>query len=197
VLADLAVRSESRVFEGGEHTVVEEAGRYVAGGFRVALDGATAETGDQFERAGECSGGDSLAAMAFADVAAGDPPVGKLVQLLLVLLAVLDARYLVGWPELAPADAVIAVEDQRRVRGPGPDAVEFLLPVRLRGVEVGGFFGVEAHAPAAAEDAAVGFHQRRERIPRRHVECLDGEVGGLHRSPGRIPRSSPASHHRG
>ncbi|HYN31612.1 MAG TPA: hypothetical protein VES40_03225 [Ilumatobacteraceae bacterium] len=132
--------------------VVEETGRHITGGFRVALDGAASETGDQFERAGERSGRDSPAAMPLADVAAGDPPVGRCVELLVVLLAVLDAWDLVRRAELAPADAVIAVEDERRMRSPSPDTVELLLPVRLRGVEVGGFLGMEAHAPTATED---------------------------------------------
>jgi hypothetical protein len=37
---------------------------------------------------------------------------------------------------------------------------------------------MEAHAPAAAEHAVVALHQRRERVPRRLVQRLDG-VGGL------------------
>jgi hypothetical protein len=34
-------------------------------------------------------------------------------------------------------------------------------------------FGVEPHAPAAAEDAVVALHERRERGPGRFVESLD------------------------
>jgi hypothetical protein len=92
VLADLAVTAESGTFEGREHAVVEKPGRHVAGGFRVALDRATAEISDQFECPGERSGRDPSAPMPLADVAAGDPPVGEPIELLLVLLAVLDAR---------------------------------------------------------------------------------------------------------
>src|SRR5215218_3708882 len=131
VLADLSIPAEPGLLERREHTVVEEAGRDVAGGFRVGLDRPATEAGDQLERAGERSRRDALAAMALAHVATGDPPVGQSFQLLLVFSVVLDSRHLVRRSELTPADAVIAVENECRVRSPGSHAVKLLLPMRL------------------------------------------------------------------
>ena len=177
VLADLAISTEPGLFEGRQRAVVEEAGRDRVGGFWIPFDRATAEARDQLECAGERSCRYAVATMALADEAARDPPVGQLVELLVVLLAVLDARYFVRRSELAPADALVAVEDERGMRSPGPHAVELLLSVRLRRVKMGSFFRVKSHAPAAAEDAAVGLDQRGEGVPGRWVECFDREAG--------------------
>ena len=72
---------------------------------------------------------DALAAVPLPDEVARDPPVGQVGETLLVLLAALDPRQLARGPELAPAEAVVAVEDERGVRRPGPDALELALAV--------------------------------------------------------------------
>ena len=55
--------------------------------------------------------------MSFADEVAGDPPVRQVDEYLFVFSAVLDPWDFVGCSELAPADAVVAVEHQGGVGG--------------------------------------------------------------------------------
>ena len=133
--------------------------------------------GDQVERSSECGAGHPLTAMALPDVAAGDAPVRETGQPLLILSPALDAGDLIGWPELAPPDASIAFEYEGGVGGPGANSVELLLPVGFGGVEVSAFLRVEAHAPAAPEDATVVLRQLRKYVPCGRVERLDRVPG--------------------
>src|ERR1019366_2110311 len=89
--------------------------------------------------------------------------------------ASLYPRYLSRRAELAPAQAVVAVEDERRVCRSRTQASQLAITVQLRcGADA---LGMESHAPAAAKDAVVVLHQRGERRPRRFVERSD-TVGG-------------------
>src|SRR5436309_3364359 len=102
--------------------------------------------------------------MAFPDEVARDPPVGQIGEALLVLLQALDPRQLARGPELAPTDAVVAGEDERRVRVAALDPRELALTVCLvAGMKLG--ILVEPDAPAAAEDAVVRLDERCERVP--------------------------------
>jgi hypothetical protein len=116
VFPDLAVAGETRLFVGGERTVVEEPGGDRRGVLGVSLDPAPAEPGDQIQCTGEAGRGRTLAAVPLADVAARDPPIREFGDPLLVGRAVLDPGQLLGVAELAPADARVSVEDEGRVR---------------------------------------------------------------------------------
>src|SRR6185437_3416783 len=82
--------------------------------------------------------------------------------------------------ELAPAHAVVPVENQRRMGVALSDSL-FLRGTVVRRVGPG-VFGVEPHAPAPAKDAIVALHQRGERGPRRLVESLHGVRGSGHKA---------------
>jgi hypothetical protein len=107
----------------------------------------------------------------FVHPTARDPPVGQCRQALLVRGAVLDPRHLVGRAELAPAQAVVAVEHESRVRRAFPYPSK--LTVAFRRGSASTVF-VESHAPAAPEDPIIAFHQRGERRPGRLVQSFDG-----------------------
>src|SRR6185437_847711 len=167
-----------------QRAVEEEAGRHKRRVLRISLDGAPAEAGDQLERALDSSGGDALAAVPLAHVAAGDPPVRR--QPLLALLVrgpALDPRQVLRRPELAPAQAVVAVEDERGVCSAGPDELVLAVAVGLGRLPIDAL-GVEPHAPATAEDPVVPLDQIGERGPRRLVERFD-RVGHARRMPTR------------
>ena len=180
MFADLAIANEPQMFVGGKCTVVQEPCRYRIRGLRVALNRAPAETGDQLERAGQCSCRDPLAAMPLADVAACDAPVWRGTLVPLIRGTVLDSRQFVWHTELAPADAVISVEHERCVRSPRQDAdpLSFLLRCGLIVSSV--VLGVKPHAPAATEDAVVALHELGERGPRRLVQGSDSERRSFH-----------------
>jgi hypothetical protein len=108
---------------------VEETGWHRRGVLRVALDPTATEPGDQPQRARQAGGGRALATVSLADEAAGDPPVRELGQPLLVGDPVLDPGHLLGRTELAPADALVAVEDEGCVRRALADPRE--LPVAV------------------------------------------------------------------
>src|ERR1022692_2378464 len=91
--------------------------------------------------------------------------------------AVLDPRQLPGRAELAPAQAVVAVEDERRVCRPRTHAGQLAVTVQLRRGVLADTLGMKSHAPAAAEDPVVALYQRGECRPRRLVERPD-TVGG-------------------
>src|SRR6516165_2343702 len=80
--------------------------------------------------------------------------------------------HLAGGAELAPAHTVVAVVHKGGMRPPFPH------PALLGGAVVlwvrSGVIVVEAHAPAAAKDAVVAFHQRGERGPGRLIESPHG-----------------------
>jgi hypothetical protein len=96
----------------------------------------------------------------------------------ILLSAILDPRQLVRLAELTPANAVVTVEHERRVRGAGQHAVQFASALRRRRISAV-VLGMEAHAPAAAEDAVVALDELGERRPRRLVKSSNS-VGGLH-----------------
>ncbi len=174
MLADLAVADEAELLVGRERAVEEESGGHRARVFGVALDRPAAPARDEIERTGERCCGDALAPAALADEAAGDPPVGRRRASLLVGGAALDPRQLLGRAELAPAQAVLAVEDERRMGRSRADALQLPLAVESRRGLLADAGRVEAHAPTAAEDAVVALHQGGEGIPRRLVERPDG-----------------------
>jgi hypothetical protein len=100
---------------------------------------------------------------------------GEVVRPFFVRRPVLDPRHLVGCAELAPAHAVVPVENQRRMGEALPDSL-FLRGTVVRRIGPG-IFVVEPHTPAPAKDAIVVLHQRGERGPRRLIESLHGVRG--------------------
>jgi len=168
VLAEPAAAGESLALEHRDGSVVEERrrGRAVRGVLRVALDGPAAETGDLVERTREGGGRDALPPVVAVDEEAGDPPIREGVEIGEVGAAVFDARELVGRAELAPADARVAVIDERRVRSALAHAAFLLGPVLGRRLVAADSLLVEAHAPAAAPDAVVRLDEAREVRPR-------------------------------
>ena len=171
VLADLAVADESELFVRRESTVEKKAGRNGACVLRVALHPPPAEIRDEVERTRERRSRDTLAPMPLADEVARRPPVRQCRHALLIRGPVLDPRHLVGRAELAPAQAVVPIEHEGRMRRARPHASQ--LPLTLRRHRPFVVF-VETHAPAAPEDPVIAFHQRGERRPGRLVQRLDG-----------------------
>lgn len=120
------------------------------------------------------------------DEEAGDPPIRRVIGGLAVGASELDPWQLVGSTELAPADAHVAIEDERRVRltvtnAPfllGPTVGSTLRPLRM-----------ELHAPAAAPYTVVPLHETREVGPRVLVQRLDVIVG--HRRKASREMSNP------
>src|SRR5438477_9586554 len=70
MLADLAVAGEPELLVGRQSAVEEKAGRNRGGVLRVALDRSPTQAGDQIKRTRERRTGDTLAAVALADIAA-------------------------------------------------------------------------------------------------------------------------------
>jgi len=114
----------------------------------MTLDRSAAEAGDQIESAFQCRCRDALPSMALPDEMAGDTPVRRRRLALLVRRPVLDPGQLAGCSKLAPADAVVAVEDQRRVRCPALDSIS--LTVYATSPSDGGTLsGTESPAPGS------------------------------------------------
>src|SRR6516164_9813630 len=184
VLADLAVTDEPELLVGRQGTVEEEAGGHRTGVLRVSLDSPAAQGRDEIERTGEGRGGHALAPVPLTDVAARDPPVWRGRLAFFVRRAVLDPGHLAGRAELAPPHAVVPVVYEGGVRPalshPALLGRTVVLWVRS------GVIVMEAHAPAAAEDAVVALHQRGERGPRRLIQGSDG-VRRLHHDVQRNP----------
>jgi len=86
---------------------------------------------------------------------------------------------------------VVAVMGQRRMCGSCADAVQLALAVEgcCDGTLVG-LFGMETHAPAAAEDSVVVLHERCESLPRRLVKSFDHVRRSLHGAQSRRRRGS-------
>jgi hypothetical protein len=143
----------------------------VRGVFWVPLDNPSAEVRYQLEGSGQGRSGCPAAAVALPDETARDPPIRERGSRSLVRRAALDPGKLVRRTELTPADAHVAVEDERRVRGPALYPVEFARAVDLRVRPLPGPLWVESHAPAPTEDPVVLLDERRERGPRGLVEC--------------------------
>src|SRR5580698_10544432 len=164
MLRDLALSGETAALEHRDGRVVAEAACQlcVLDIVRIALDPPAAKASDFGEGAVERGGRHAFSAMATGDEEAGDAPVGQVRQPGLISLEALDPRQLPGRTELAPADAVIALEDERRLRTPLGDQLRLLRAVHRRRYAPARTFGVEAHAPAAAPDAIVLFSQARE-----------------------------------
>ena len=85
---------------------------------RVALDGAAPSVNDQRESTLQGDHRQATPAMGLVDEDAGDPVAGQDVELLLVLIAVVDVRHLLGGPELAPGHDLLLVQDQGGMRTP-------------------------------------------------------------------------------
>ena len=166
MLADSAVPREPELLVRRERAVEKKAGGHQIGVFGIALDTTTAGVSDEVEGPGESCCEDTLAPVTLADKAAGDSPIRQRDEFFLVGGSVLDPWQLVGSSELAPADAVRSVKDKRRMRGSSADAVVLALSIESR-VAPGDALGVDADAPASAEDSIVAFHQRREVSPGR------------------------------
>ncbi len=108
------------------------------------------------------------------DEEAGDPPVGWVGRRFAVGAAELDPRQLVGGTELAPADAQVAIEDERGVGLTVADTTFLLRPMVGASFPA---FRMERDAPAAAPHTVVAFDEPGEVGPRVGVERLDGIAG--------------------
>src|SRR5215472_6566596 len=172
VLADLAVTDEPELLIGRQGAVEQEAGGHRVGALRVALDGPPAQTRDEIERTGERRRGHALTPVPLADVATRDPPVRRGRPTLVVCGAALDPRHLLGGAELAPAHAVVPLVHEGRMR-PAISHPALLGRTVVAWVR-SGIVVMEAHAPAATEDAVAALHQRSERRPRRLIESPHG-----------------------
>jgi hypothetical protein len=93
------------------------------------------------------------------DEEAGDPPIRRTLGELAIRASELDPWQLFGGAELAPADAPVVIEDERRVRLSVADALFLLCPM-VRPAQSS--FRMERDAPAAAPDAVVALHETRE-----------------------------------
>src|SRR5680860_1248235 len=151
--------------------------RAIVGLLRVALDRAAAVAGDLVQRPAERGVGDAAAAQALAGEEAGNAPVREGGEAVVVAAPALDLRQLAGRSELAPAQALVAVEDERGVGAALVYALLLLGSVLRRGAPLAQL-DVEAHAPAASPHAVVRLDQPGKRGPRVHVQRPDGEATG-------------------
>jgi hypothetical protein len=72
------------------------------------------------------------------------------------------------------------MEDERRVCRVRTHAGQLAVTVHIRRAVFADTLGMEAHAPAPAEDAVVALHQCGERWPRRLVKLSDAVGAGPH-----------------
>src|SRR3954454_17671791 len=181
VLTDLAHPRETQTLVRRQRPVVEETCRHRVRGLGKSLDGPTAESRDELERPGQRRGRHALTQDSLADVAAPDPPVRRARLTFLIGRAALDPRQLCWSAELAPAQAVLATEDESRVCLTRTHPLQLAFTVQPRGSVPADALGMERHAPAAAEDAVVSLHQRGEPRPRRLFKRPNLVGGHTHR----------------
>src|SRR3954454_16352990 len=167
MLAEATGSLEAVALEHRHRAVVEKrpGDRAALGVLGIALHGASPEPRDLVHSARARGGGDPAAPVLAVDEEAGDPPIRKGDETVEVRAAALDARQLVGRPELTPSDAPRAVVHERGVGPPFPDSGLLLGPVLRHGLRAPDPFGVKAHAPAAAPYAVVALDQLREIRP--------------------------------
>ena len=125
--------------------------------------------------------GHSFAPALLVDEEARDPPIRKGRQTFAVGAPVLDARQLVGRPELAPAHAGRAVVHESSVSTAFPNSTLLLGSVLHHRLGAPHTLGVEGHAPTAAPYPVVHLDQPREIRPRGLVQRFHAEA--RHRSP--------------
>src|SRR5580693_867904 len=131
----------------------------------------------------------ALAPVPLPDIAACDSPVGRGRPAFFVRRPVLDPGHLAGCAGLAPAHAIVPVEDECGVGLALPDSLLFRGTVVRR---VPRIFEVERHAPAPAKDAYIVLHLRGERGPRRLIDSLHGvRRFGHEAQPNAAPRHEP------
>src|SRR3954454_19468516 len=167
MLAEATGSLEAVALEHRHRAVVEKrpGDRAALGVLGIALHGASPEPRDLVHSARARGGGDPAAPVLAVDEEAGDPPIRKGDETVDVRAAALDARQLVGRPELTPADAPRAVVHERGVGPALPDSGLLLGSVLRHGLRAPDPFGVKAHAPAAAPHAVVALDQLREVRP--------------------------------
>ena len=174
MLANHPVAGEAQPLVGRERAVEEEAGRHGGGVLGISLDSSAAvarRSGRAPRRAPRRRRPDAVGPFRRSSRRTVIP--ATLVLTLRVGRAALDPRQLRGRAELAPAEAVVAIEDERRMCGAGKHTGELPVAVQRGRRPFADALGMEAHAPAAAEDAVVALHQRGERRPGRLAESLD------------------------
>jgi catechol 2,3-dioxygenase-like lactoylglutathione lyase family enzyme len=131
----------------------------------VSHNAPAAESPDLFEGALQRGGCDAGAAIALAREEAGDAPVGQRRIAGGIGALIVQSRQFRGRAELAPADALRAVEDQRGMRAPFANAALLRVAPGRRRVFHTIVLPVAPHATAAAPDAVVRVDQAREVRP--------------------------------
>src|SRR5262249_55942530 len=101
---------------------------------------------------------------------ATDPPVRRVLRLLLVRPSILDVGDLRRCSELAPADTTIAVVHENLMDRPTPDVPALGVPVPLDGVPLAHTLRVNSHAPPATPPPVVAPDQRGEAVPGLRVQ---------------------------
>lgn len=150
----------------------EKAGWYRGGVFGIALHATAALARNEIKSPGESRCPDTLAPVTLAHEATRDAPVGQRNQFLFVGGSILDP-WQFGWSSvLAPADAVRSLKDERCMGRSLADALVLALAVERR-VAPCYALGMEADAPASAEDPVVALDECRECRPGRLVEGGD------------------------
>ena len=98
----------------------------------------------------------------------------------------------VRYAEVAPADALVAVENECRVWRAVENSLELSVAVQLRCLAT--TLGMEAYAPAATEDAVVGLHKGCEGWPCQFVEWCHFAASFTHaNNPGIGHRQVPVA----
>lgn len=201
---------EPLAFEHRDRAVVKKGSRdrSTRGVFGVAFHGSSPKSGDLPQSALESGCRDSFTPVVPVHKETGDPPIRKVGQTLEISSLVLDARKLVWWPELTPADGARAVVHEGGVSLAFPDSTLLAGSVLRRGRVAPHTLGVEGHAPAATPNTVVLLGQAREVRPGGLVQRFHVDAG---RSPprrskgyrlaegrrarlGRAPRSDQPSH---
>ena len=172
------VTAEPEVLIGRQRPVVQETGGHRVGGLGIAFHGPPAERRDQVQRPSQRCGSHALTAVSFADVTTPDPPIGPGRLTLFVGGTVLDPWQLLGPAELAPAQTVIAAEDERGVCSSRAHTLQLPFAIQVRcGSDA---LRVHSDAPTAAKNAVVTLHQRGESWPGRLVKRSNLIGGGTH-----------------
>jgi hypothetical protein len=178
-LPEPATAFKALALEQGECGVVEKGtgDRSTLNLLRVAFDETAAELGDLIKGTFKRTRGDAPVAIVSINKKAGNPPVWKPGQTLLIGLLQLDAWEFVGWAELAPTNGGGIVVHKGGVCAARTDQTRLFDAVWRMWLRFPALY-VKSHAPAPAPHAMVLFRQARKIGPRGLVKGLDGEGGG-------------------
>jgi hypothetical protein len=149
---------------------------YVLG---IAFNDSTSEPGDFVQSSFKGNESDAFTAIIPVNKKAGDPPVWKLSETVLIISLELDAWKFICRSKLAPANGGRTVVRKSGVRAAIPDSTLLLRPVLHYCLGTSNSLLVKGHTPTAAPYPVVFFDQPREIRPGAFIQRFHGKIGHL------------------